>query len=334
MKLARRVVVNVRDKANKLQQLQWLITGVSKLDNFCLSLASSSRKSLENLESHLSVQSKEVEAAIASHTTRLGQLEFEVSKAVSNERECQRKFEVAHHDLAQSTEETYDLKKSKEETEKYLEEYRAQKGDIEMVSGFVSILLRESIPCTVHDWKLADIRARLGIESEADLMKHDVNIMVKLIMALKNFDHGNNKELIAYYKANVGRTDWEFAEVPFLVSAKPRTDAAYEQRKVYQRVAAYLGMDPSMVPMDISVHVDGRSPLGDAPPGSVRSGRGGGFTPTLGSLSENFDSASEEQLEELQRRLDASLARKKRKHAGDDGADGAPQEQGPNRKRG
>jgi hypothetical protein len=97
------------------------------------------------------------------------------------------------------------LKKSKEETEKCLEEYRAQKGDIEMVSGFVSILLRESIPGTVHDWKLADIRARLGTESEADLMKHDVNIMVKLIMALKNFDHGNNKELIAYYKANVGR---------------------------------------------------------------------------------------------------------------------------------
>jgi hypothetical protein len=60
----------------------------------------------------------------------------------------------------------------------------------------------------------------------------------------------------------------------------------------------------------------------------------GGFIPTLGSLSENFDSASEEQLEELQRRLDASVARKKRKHASDNGADGAPQEQGPNRKRG
>jgi hypothetical protein len=96
-------------------------------------------------------------------------------------------------------------------------------------------------------------------------MKHDVNTMVKLIMALKNFDHGNNKELIAHYKANVGRTDWEFGEVPVLVSAKPRTDAAYEKRKVYQRLSAYLGMDPSKVPMNISVHVDGRSPLGDAP---------------------------------------------------------------------
>lgn len=330
MKLARRVVVNVRDKADKLQIIEWLLTGVSKLDNFCLSLASSSRKSLESLESHLSVQSKEVEEAIVSHTTRLGQLETEVYKAVNNERECQRKFEEAHHHLAQATEETYELKKSKEETEKYLEDYRAQKRDIAMVSGFVSVLLHERIPSTIHYWKLADMRARLGIDSEADLMKHDVDTMVKLIMALKNFDHGNNKELIAHYQANVGRSDWEFGEVPFLASAKPRTDAAYEQRKVYQRVAAYLGMDPSKVPTDISVHVDGRSPLGVAPSGRVRSGRGGGFAPTLGSLSENFDSASEEQLEELKRSLDASLAKKKRKHAGDDGADDAPQEQGPN----
>jgi oligoendopeptidase F len=77
---------------------------------------------------------------------------------VSNERECQRKFEEAHHDLAQSTEETYVLKTSKEETEKYLEDYRALKRDIAMVSGFVSILLHDKIPDTVHYWKLAGIR--------------------------------------------------------------------------------------------------------------------------------------------------------------------------------
>ena len=223
------------------------------------------------------------------------------------------------------------MKKSKEETENYLEEYRARKRAIEMVSSFVSILLHDSIPGDVHDWKLADIRERLHIHSEADLLKHAVTTMVKLIIALKNIDHGKNKELIAHYRANSGRPDWDFGEVPVLVSAKPRNDALYEQRKVYQRVAAYLGMDPSKVPMlNISVPpfgnvtVDGGSSLGDVPPGSVRSGRGGGFTPTLGSLSENLDDTSEEQLEELKRLLDASLAKKKRKRDGDgDGDDGA-----------
>jgi hypothetical protein len=226
------------------------------------------------------------------------------------------------------------LKKSKEETELCLKEYRAQKGDIEMVSSFVTILLHDKIPGTIHDMKLADIRAKLGIESEGDLLRHDVNALVKLIMALKNFDHANNKELRAYYKAQVGRTDWEFGDEPSLYSAKPRSAAPYEQRKVCQRVAAYLGMDPSKVPTDMIFHVDGHSHLAIAPPESVRSGRSGGFTPTLGSLSENLATASEEQLEDLQRLLQEQLANKKRKRAGDDGAFGAPQEQGPDRKSG
>jgi hypothetical protein len=94
------------------------------------------------------------------------------------------------------------LRKSKEETANYLDEYRAQKRSIEMVYGFVSILLHGSIPGDVHDWKLADIRERLHIHSEADLLKHNVKTMFKLIMALKNVNHGNNKELIAHYRAN------------------------------------------------------------------------------------------------------------------------------------
>jgi hypothetical protein len=68
MKLARKVVVKVKDKADKLQLLDWLLVGVSSWDSFCLSLASSSRKSLQNLESHLSAQRTEVEEAITAHT--------------------------------------------------------------------------------------------------------------------------------------------------------------------------------------------------------------------------------------------------------------------------
>jgi hypothetical protein len=56
-----------------------------------------------------------------------------------------------------------------------------------------------------------------------------------------------------------GRSDWDFGEEPLLVSSKPRNDTPYEKRKLYQGVAAYLGMDPSKVPMNISV-----PPLGNA----------------------------------------------------------------------
>ena len=260
-----------------------------------LAIASMTPKGYENMDSKLVAEMHQNDKRIESETKREKELRVELENAKARESVARVASFKASQDHVQASTDLHDIKIDAEETLASLMEAYKKRGALVYIKMLVDFLGSDTEQ-PLKNVAMEELRKQLGILSVHDLLGLKTETIHKLNLAFKNFGLEGNLELLAIFQKNSTNPDWVAivgGGIPNIFTGRVRSKGDYAKRLQMQRCAAYLGLDPFLVP-EVSEWPEEKaasaSSAASAPPSYV--GGGGSEVPS------RLDDIPEEALEE------------------------------------
>jgi hypothetical protein len=202
---------------------------------WALKVVSMTRKGFQDMANRLDTEITMLTTNVSSEAKREMDVKVELEAAKVKESQTRKAHFKATESHREASADLFQLQSSLMETTNALQATWHRLDGLNFLKLMIEVVTsNEGNIC--QDIELDEFCAHLGVHSEADLLKYDVQTMTRLSVAFKNLGMDGCKMLLKKWAGRRGDPNWAatYGEDLIIQTSKPRTGSNWEKRLQYQ----------------------------------------------------------------------------------------------------